>query len=262
MCYRTAPGKTPGTTLLRAVLPTVLIGLSSCSNLSNISTGESREGQATESKPRIGLHYFLPRGRIRMTGSYQKGDGSAGDFFKITTVRLLEANREKRYFLTYQPSVLYDDDFTLEVDDNGLLKTVNSTSTDQTPAIIESVTEITINLFKIGAEFGAEAAKAAPAPRPFVYTFDPLDKKQADAAEEFLHDMGITLTIDCRKVTDSGDGKNFASKTVNTAKTDGVFYHPPVAVTLNFSIGKAAAPDTRDSIVHVLPDYHFIECVS
>ncbi|HCX28857.1 MAG TPA: hypothetical protein DHU55_03665 [Blastocatellia bacterium] len=195
-----------------------------------------------------------------MTGSYQKGDGSAGDSFKITTVRLLEPDRKERCFLKYQPSVFYDDEFTLEVDDNGLLKTVNSTSTDQTPAIIESATEIAVNLLKVGAQAGARVAKGTP--RPFIYTFDPLDDEEACAATDFLGKMGITLKVDCRDLADSDAGKKPVSKTVSTTKTDGVFYHPPVAVTLRFWIGEEAAPDTKDSVVYMLPDYHFTECLS
>ena len=221
----------------------ILLGLSSCTTQSNLYADISPEGQPSGNQAQVGLHYFLPRGKIRMTGSYQKsGDESS---FKITTERLIEPYREERCFF----------------DDNGLLKTVNSTSTDQTPAIIESMTEIAVNLFKISAELGV-TGKLEKKPRPFVYTFDPLDKKQADAAEEFLRDMAITLTIDCRKIADLGKGKDLGSKTVSSTKTDGVFYHPPVAVTLNFSIGKAAAPDTKDSVVYTLPDYRFIECVS
>ena len=246
-------------TLLVGGMSPILLGLSSCTTQSNLYADISPEGQPSGNQAQVGLHYFLPRGKIRMTGSYQKsGDESS---FKITTERLIEPYREERCFFKYRSSVLYDDEFTLEIDDNGLLKTVNSTSTDQTPAIIESMTEIAVNLFKISAELGI-TGKLEKKPRPFVYTFDPLDKKQADAAEEFLRDMGITLTIDCRKIADLGKGKDLGSKTVSSTKTDGVFYHPPVAVTLNFSIGKAAAPDTKDSVVYTLPDYRFIECVS
>src|SRR5207237_8499222 len=93
-------------------------------------------------------------------------------------------------------------------------------------------------------------------------TYGQIAKQQAVAVEKLWRDMGITLTIDCRKIADLGKGKDLGSKTVSSTKTDGVFYHPPVAVTLNFSIGKAAAPDTKDSVVYTLPDYRFIECVS
>src|SRR5258708_22036498 len=104
-----------------------LIGLfllAACTSDSGLQTQLSTPNAASAG-PEVGLHYFLPRGKIRMTGSNEKTDG--GTSFKITTSRLLAPDHTQLCFLKYHRSLFHDDDFTLDVDDNGLLKTVNAT---------------------------------------------------------------------------------------------------------------------------------------
>ena len=231
----------------------VLIGLlllAGCTSESGVQT-QVTGPNATREGPEIGLHYFLPRGKIRMTGSNEKADGSSA--FKITSTRVIEPDRSQLCFLKYHRSFFHDDDFTLEVEDNGLLKTVNATSTDQSPAIIESLTDTAINVLKIAGEAGGRKAGPTVTPRPFVYTFDPLDAKERRAAVSFLAEMGVVLVIRTADGTESD-----RSTTESTVSTDGVLYHPPLVVTLRFSIGT----DSNDSASHVLPNPAITKCLS
>ena len=203
---------------------------------------------AASSDAEVGLHYFLPRGKIRIVGSNEKSDGG-NPTFKITTTRVIGPDRSRPCFLIYQRSLLHDDDFTVEVDDTGLLKTVNATSTDQSPAIIESLTDTVVNILKIAAQVSAR--KGAPTPRPFGYTFDPLDPKERDDAVSFLaKEVGIIMTVE-PEVTKNGNPAPVVSN-------DGVQYHPPIVVTLGFSIGT----DHSDFASHVLPNPVVTRCLS
>lgn len=188
-----------------------------------------------------------------MTGTNEKSD--AGNSFKITTSRLIAPDRSQLCFLKYHRSLFHDDDFTLEVDDNGLVKTVNATSTDQSPAIVESLTETAVNLLKIGAQLGGRQAQPGATPRPFIYTFDPLNEKERREAISFLEGMGISLKVDTAAGTETDKGALFRTSTLST---DGVLYHPPLVVTLRFSIGT----DSKDSAVHVLPNPAITKCLS
>ncbi len=234
-----------------------LLGLSACTTPSNLYTQMMSESQHAGGVAHVGLHYFLPRGKIRMTGAYEKP--GVADTFKITTSRMIEADRTQSCLLRYRRSSFHDDEFTVEVDDNGLLKIVNSTSTDQTPAIIEAVLDTAVNTIKVAAQMGAR--KKARTPRPFVYTFDPLDANEQVRAKKFLDEMGISLEINGSEEI-VADTKTARVMDASTASADGVLYHPPVAVRLEFAIGDADMPETRDSAVHVLPDYRVTECLS
>jgi hypothetical protein len=221
----------------------ILALLSGCTTASVLQTQGAASGD-----PAVGLHYFLPRGKIRIVGSNEKSD-SGNPAFKITTTRVIGPDRSNPCFLIYHRSLFHDDDFTLEVDEAGLLKTVNATSTDQSPAIIESLTDTVVNVLKLAAQ--AVERKAAPTPRPFVYTFDPLNPKERNDAVSFLaSEMGIKMTVETEE-----------TKNVNPApivSNDGVQYHPPLVVTLRFSIGT----DSNDFASHILPNPAVTRCLS
>jgi hypothetical protein len=252
--------------LLGCVIVAWLGALIGCGGTTHRTVGEP-EGQPAAVNARRGMHYYLPRGKVRIVGAYQKSEDGAGTSFQIKTTRILEPDRGQRYFLENQLHAFFDDDSTLAVDENGLLQTVNSTSTDQTPAIIENAADIAINLFKIGANFAELASDKSKAvvPRPFVYTFDPLNAVECGNATAFLSGMGITLQVDptpgpgSRVHRDSKD--SFFSRSTTAAATDGVYYHPPVAVSLEFRMN-SVPPDTRDSVTYTIPDYHVTECYS
>jgi hypothetical protein len=272
----------------------VLTMLAACNTASHRTVDEP-EGQPASTEARLGIHYFLPVAKIRIVGTYgtdttpksdttPKKDGTvkndekpktnagtgnddtATKFFQIKISRVLEPNHQRRYFLENRPHALFDDESTLSVDENGLLQTVNSTSTDQTPAIIESATDIVINLMKIGAQ--SEAARleeGSKKPKPFVRIFDPLNSSECSQIHYFLHEMGITFSV-CpfpRQVKRIyRDNKEPALRTLTTATSPyGVFYHPPVAVTFKFTMSNVA-PDTDDSVTYTIPDYNVIECYS
>ena len=152
---------------------TVLGCFVACHSFSTVKESTDASTQTSEialSGNRVnGLMYYLPRGRIRITGDFKStgGDGgpsdarkspassraslaagvagapSGGDVteqknFVVTIAADIEADPSARYYLKPVRNYFYDDDIKLTVNAKHLLSTGNATAEDQTARIIST----------------------------------------------------------------------------------------------------------------------------
>lgn len=144
-----------------------LVACHSFSTLRDPTDPKDGIGQVSINSNRVsGLVYYLPKGRIRITGDFKSnagGDSSAagkassgaggrlrsaladgpsdGDSgeqknFVITIAADIEADPNERYFLKPVRNYFYNDDIRLTINSKHLLSTGNATAEDQTAQII------------------------------------------------------------------------------------------------------------------------------
>lgn len=204
-------------------------------------------------KARVGNYYFLPRGRVRVVGEPQNEGG-----YKITISRFNVPDVGSRYFLKQNFNAFFDDHTVLEVDDQGLLATVNVTSEDKTSEIIDKVTETVISVAKIAANVSgglaprsaAMGADAEPfVPKPFNCTFDPLKPAEVRAAQAGVDNAGFALTVG-----NGGDSPAAAGPVREKLSRDGVYHRPPRLVHVTITAGKAAGTAVLERTTVRVPD--------
>lgn len=194
-----------------------------------MSTLDEPVQEPTTGKARIGNFYFLPRGMLSIEGAPATDSG-----FTVTLSKKNEPDHAARYFLKQNWHPAYSDATTLEVDENGLLTTSNVSSEDQSPAIIDKVTETLINVAKIGANLGGgipgiqalEETKPGTF-LPFKVSFDPLDSHAVSVASAEMFKSGLILKIDDHGVPMGKDARSAGSGRLSTG---GVYYRPPATV--------------------------------
>ena len=180
--------------------------LSACHSFSTVrdsTDATTKKQQILMGDRRVkGLVYYLPKGKIRITGDFKSasGDGggaaaksgspagakllagapggpSGGDSaeqknFVVIIAADVEADPSARYYLKPVRNYFYDDDIRLEVNAKHLLSTGNATAEDQTAQIISTTASI------------AATGVRGPAPVP--------SGKAAGLAEE----VKLTITVD------------------------------------------------------------------
>lgn len=193
-----------------------------------MQTEEADVNQPVTGKARVGNFYFLPRGKITITGTAV----SATEYSLVVT-RKNEADPQARKFLLQRRNVFYEDKTKLDVDADGLLTTVNVDSQDKTGAILDKVVDTVIDVAKIGAnasgmmETAADMKTLALLPlAPFKCTFDPFVPSQVSAARGVMWKAGFVARIVPAKME---------TKTVvveDELSTRGVYYRPPTTVSI------------------------------
>jgi len=127
-----------------------------------------------------GLIYYLPKGKVRITGDFKSGGGDSGATtaaksaapggaqfataaadgpsgggsaeqknFVVTIAANIEADPDARYYLKPVRNYFYDDDIKLTVNAKHLLSTGNATAEDQTAQIISTAASIAATGFGI-----------------------------------------------------------------------------------------------------------------
>jgi hypothetical protein len=203
---------------------------------------------STTTKPRLGNYYFLPRGLIQIDGAPVSKDFATD--FHVTVKSINVPDKARRFFLRQHANPFYDDDLQLKVNGKGLLETVNFSTEDKTPAIIDKVTETFIDVARIGASGGgalfksAQEARTAITLKPFHVVFDPFDSTEKEAARRKLEECGFKLDFldaDPGNGLVAGDSKDrrivYRETDDSTAVPDpaageGIFYRPPTVVGL------------------------------
>jgi hypothetical protein len=142
-----------------------------------------------------GLVYYLPKGRIRITGDFKSGSGDAaakpgspagaqlragapsgpsgGDSaeqknFVVTVAADIEADPSQRYYLKPVRNYFYDDDIRLTVNAKHLLSTGNATAEDQTAKIISTTASLVAAVARPIPAPGAALLKAAELQLPTI----------------------------------------------------------------------------------------------
>jgi hypothetical protein len=213
---------------------------------------------------RSGQFYFLPRGLVRIVGEALDAEGA----FKVTISRYNVPDLAARHFLKQEWNPLYKDDNTLEVTDKGLLMTTKFVSEDQTPAILDKVTETIINVAKISAHLGgppldkaARSQQQAKMLKPFNCSFDPLDPVDVANARTLMQECAFDLEVTASpRPQATADEKTLAEPDGRTAdrlpeKGGGIFYRPPMPVSLRVWTVPGAIGGTLAELDHVkVPD--------
>jgi len=180
------PGMLPLSGLLAAG------GLVACHSFSTVrDPSVNGVGRVSIDSNRVsGLVYYLPKGRIRITGDFKSGSGDGGGAapksgssmgakllagapsgpsggespeqknFVVTIAADIEADPTARYYLKPVRNYFYDDDIKLSVNAKHLLSTGNATAEDQTAQIISTAASIA------AAAFGVPPTGAQPTPPP------------------------------------------------------------------------------------------------
>jgi hypothetical protein len=154
-----------------------------------ILTSESLEDLNKSSRAPRGVHYSLPKGVIDVKLSVEPQKAN----FKLSleNVRYIP-DPSHRYYLQYLPHPSYKDEISVATTKDGLLTTVNTDTTDLTPAII-------VNLTKALTRFAAlEAAPLGEGEEVLLtMTFDPLNK---DERERAIHAVNKEIKLYLNKI--------------------------------------------------------------
>jgi len=171
-------------------LPLLLL-LNSCGTTIRTTDATGSDVDVLGQHPHAGNFYFLPRVLIRVSGHYT--DDKAGTY-QVDISRILQPDGTARLFAEYRPSGSADDTVNFVVNNKGLLDGAFTTeSADRTPAIIESLANTAINVWKIAsygplqgvaskAPAAPGAAREAPKLKSFDRIFDPFKTKSFTVA--------------------------------------------------------------------------------
>jgi hypothetical protein len=220
--------------------------LGACASLKTL---DPERTSRIESRSRVGNYYFLPRGIIDLKGTWA-GKKEDVDFatFSITVAQHNEPDRGHRYYLAQCWHPLFDDDVQITVDERGLLTTTNVDSTDQTPAIIDTLAQTVLDVAEIGARLGGSplsiAGRLAGPPaeyqsslpfRPFDLSFDPTSGSEVATARRKLAACGFDLAVEPDPTSAKGGGSPLLPSAAPGHARRGVLYRPPATVQIRLT---------------------------
>jgi hypothetical protein len=135
----------------------VLLGffLSGCASM--VTTVKEQAAQPYEPKhtQENGVEYFLPKAVVKVVGTW---DATSGLWdFTVTPVFGPDVDAG-RYKAKRHENPLFDDDLTLAIDSNGLLQTVNGSTTDQSGNVVASLAATAATIYSFGASSAVSAA--------------------------------------------------------------------------------------------------------
>jgi|JI6StandDraft_1071083.scaffolds.fasta_scaffold00721_10 muramidase (phage lysozyme) len=259
---------------LRTGLYSLLLAFTACTSLQTTEQNAAK-GFNLDVSDSVGFFYFLPKALIKIEG---KASTTTAAGYEIIVSRLMVADKRRQFHLKWKNNPLFDDTITtpIAVNSQGLLTSVEFSSTDQSPAILNDLATTTVNVFKIlggGPQGGDKSTPPPQTPKPFSVTFDPLDQAESQAAEALIRKASGAVVQVCGVsgasqscISDkmgSVGGKVGAllvgSEEAQAEKRGGVVYHPPTAVELRFDLS-----NTGSSIIHrdtvVVPDPARVAC--
>ena len=105
-----------------------------------------------------GLPYFLPKSIVTIDIKWDKDQ-----YNWVTTISdVIQPDEKARFILKRNPNALYDDDITFAIDQNGLLQTLNTSTTGRGVSVIADVIGAVGNVFTFGAGVTPTSLKALP----------------------------------------------------------------------------------------------------
>ena len=233
------------------VLGMALAGCSSVST-SNQPIGEERvRGQL----------YYLPQGKLRITGEWKNPSSAAQSLFAVTIVEELEADPRARFYLRTGTNPFYDDDTQITVNSKGLLTTVEAVTEDRSAAIVSSLATTGVDALQFAAGGGVGAvdvqgAVARPAIpfRPFSFVFDPANPAERSEIARRVEKCGFILRVTEQEVQGVPLRPPSWSANARDVLAHGVVFRPlkPWRVILDSSDDSIAA--LRESRLVHLPD--------
>lgn len=169
--------------------------LAACTTLRTV---DAPEGRAKPARPLAGLHYFLPRAVVTITGAPGTADGD----YAVTVTTTMAADKTARYRLVPTTNWLYDDSANFSVDESGLINgAVTNSSVPRLADIIQTLGDSAILVGKIILKLQAlNTVTAAAAPERikldrFSVSFDPFDPTDKRAAIAKMQAAGLTLEV-------------------------------------------------------------------
>src|ERR1700741_2546315 len=146
-----------------------------------------------------GLDYFLPTGIVSLTIKASPPTTSQPQVvtLAINSVSYI-ADPGFHYSVSINPDTLFDDNISVTVDGNGLLKTVNSTTTDQTPAIIEALAQAPVSI--LTAKPAAQKISSLANQFDITFNLDPTSVQDRTRLNQILKGLSPTIQFDARPV--------------------------------------------------------------
>ena len=189
-----------------------------------------------------GPTYSLPKGLITLSAVH------ADSKLTLQATPLIVPDVASSYQLRLNEDVFASDHYVITTDANGLLSSINSDNTDQTPAIVAKIIQIADAVIQAGA---LRAAAQAPPPIDFSISLavDPFSPASVRRAKKVFSDHLIEL-----KMSDLAGEPLLVSPASEIAEpTDcisSVCFRPVAPVRVSFTVANTAQQD----VVLVLPD--------
>ena len=218
----------------------------------------STSNRALADRRIAGQLYYLPQGKIRISGEWKNPGSHAQSLFVVTISEELEADPTARYYLKPEVNVFYDNETALTVNAKGLLTTADATSEDRTHAIVGSAASIATDALEFNATGGTggiamqAVAEGKTQCRPFNFVFDPADGNEKNRIAHRIATCGFRLKV----IEQESIGVPLPAQLSGSAEilTHGVVFRPlkPWRVIVDSNDDSVAA--LRESKLLHLPD--------
>jgi hypothetical protein len=152
-----------------------------------------------------GLDYFLTKGIVSLTiKSNAPSTGQPNVSLTINTVAYI-ADPDFHYSVSINHDVLFDDDITVTTDGTtGLLKSINTTTTDQTPAILETLAQAPVSILKLTSEKISSTASSFN----ITFNLDPTSVEDRTRLNQILKALTPAIQFNAKPVVPLPYGPN------------------------------------------------------
>jgi hypothetical protein len=158
----------------------------------------------------VGLSYFLPRGLVPVTISQKEDEGLTMSIGEVQYV----PDPEHHYRVKLHHNLFYEDEIKVALTSDGLLDGINTTTKDETPAIIRKIANAPLEIV------GKQASAAAGQEHKYFsikYTVDPTDANSVYQLNEILRRLQRGITFNARPLVRVRS---------NQRRGDPAHYHP------------------------------------
>ncbi len=167
---------------------------------------------------------------------------------------------EHLYALKLKPSAAANDKYSVTVNPNGFLTSVNSSNEDRTGPIIETIGQTAINVMEAVGTMGRHMANTnpgtlpSPPPAHFEVIFDPTSEADLDRATLAMR-SGVKqlITVDCQMLVTNSKCPLTARTNCGPKETGGVFYRPALPYLLSVQSGVGGKGTNYETLV-MLPN--------
>ncbi|MDE1171461.1 MAG: hypothetical protein PW734_09685 [Verrucomicrobium sp.] len=204
---------------------------------SEFDSFDATHTERLQTRPLYGQYYYLPEGRIHLTGKY------AAPSWTVTVDVDLLADPAARFYFRPDNSFLDDVDDRITVNGKGLLDTATSATTSSSPPAaltIAQMSPVSVTL---------DAPGAAPEKASFNYSFDPFDADKADRVRQELAKLGLRMKM----APSLEKGPTRQPVYEKEGKYPGILFRPVVPVRFTFRVKDASALEEQQAQVCV-PD--------